>query len=175
MAKGRHFQSVLLPLLPSRSAERHPRYPVVTVETRLHAAYTRRDVSERIIYGTLPMTWEGAQPGPVLRVVFFRSASGREPVREWFLSLSREDRRRLGRRIKAAQYGWPIGMPVVRKLEADLWEVRVTISGGIARVVFTVDDDFMVLLHAFVKKSMKTPAADLRTARRRLALTRGRE
>ncbi len=58
------------------------------------------------------MTWEGAQPGPVLRVVFFRSASGREPVREWLLSLSREDRRRLGRRIKAAQYGWPIGMPV---------------------------------------------------------------
>jgi phage-related protein len=119
------------------------------------------------------MTRDDAQSGPVLRVAFFRSASGREPVREWLLSLSLEDRRRLGRRIKAAQYGWPIGMPVVRKLESDLWEVRATITGGIARVVFTVDDGLMLLLHAFVKKSAKTPAADLRTARRRLAATRG--
>jgi phage-related protein len=94
-------------------------------------------------------------------------------VREWLLSLSPEDRRRLGRRIKAAQYGWPIGMPVVRKLESDLWEVRATTTGGIARVMFTVDGGVMLLLHAFVKKSARAPAADLRTARRRLAAARG--
>ena len=53
-------------------------------------------------------------------------------------------------------------MPLIRKLESGLWEVRSHIADGIARVVFTVDDDAMVLLHGFVKKSAKLPAADLR-------------
>ena len=40
---------------------------------------------------------------------------------------------------------------------------------GIARVMFTVADSVMVLLHGFGKKSQKTPPGDLRTARQRLA------
>ena len=110
---------------------------------------------------------------PVLRVVFYRAESGAEPVREWLLSLSRQDRKSVGGRIKTAQYGWPIGMPVVRKLEPGLWEVRAVISDGIARVIFTVNGGLMVLLNGFVKKSAKTPSAELRTARRRAAATRG--
>jgi phage-related protein len=52
---------------------------------------------------------------PVLKVVFYASASGNEAVRAW------------------------------------------------------LQDDLMVLLHGFVKKSQKTPAPDLRIARERLA------
>jgi phage-related protein len=121
------------------------------------------------------MTRKGAGAEPVLQVMFFKAESGDEPVREWLLSLSREDRRSVGGRIKTAQYGWPIGMPVVRKLEPDLWEVRAVISDGIARVIFTVEGGLMVLLHGFVKKSARTPSAELRTARRRAAATRGRQ
>lgn len=40
---------------------------------------------------------------------------------------------------------------------------------GVARVIFTVDGDTMILLHSFIKKSQKTPAADLETARQRLS------
>ena len=61
------------------------------------------------------------------------------------------------------------GMPLIRKLEPGLWEVRSHIAQGIARVLFTVDSGVMVLLHGFVKKSQKTPTEDLRTARQRLA------
>jgi phage-related protein len=106
---------------------------------------------------------------PVLEVRFFASTSGSEPVREWLLELGRQDRKTLGFDIKTAQYGWPLGMPLVRKLEPGLWEVRSRIAGGIARVLFTVDDQTMVLLHGFVKKSQKTPAADLKTAKQRLS------
>jgi phage-related protein len=60
-------------------------------------------------------------------------------------------------------------MPLIRKLEPGLWEVRSHIADGIARVLFTVDGQTMVLLHGFVKKSQKTPAADLKTAKQRLA------
>jgi phage-related protein len=88
-------------------------------------------------------------------------------VRDWLLDLSRDDRKAIGCDIKTAQYGWPIGMPLIRKLEPGLWEVRSVIDRGIARVIFTVEDNVMVLLHGFVKKSAKTPSADLEVARDR--------
>ena len=106
---------------------------------------------------------------PVLRVVFYRTETGNEPVREWLKGLEREDRKAVGQDVKTAQYGWPLGMPLIRKLEPGLWEVRSHIAQGIARVIFTVDDGVMVLLHGFVKKSQRTPPGDLRTARQRLA------
>ena len=113
-----------------------------------------------------------SQPGdsqPILSVVFFATAAGNEPVREWLVGLARDDRKTVGRDVKTAQYGWPLGMPLIRKLEAGLWEVRSHLAEGIARVLFTVDGQTMVLLHGFVKKSQKTPAAELKTARQRLA------
>lgn len=110
---------------------------------------------------------------PILAVVFYRSAAGNEPVRDWLLGLERDDRRGVGYDIKTAQYGWPLGMPLIRKLEPGLWEVRSHLAEGIARVLFTVDGTTMVLLHGFVKKSQKTSAADLKTARKRLADLRG--
>jgi phage-related protein len=106
---------------------------------------------------------------PVLTVVFYRSSAGNEPVREWLLGLTRTDRKTVGFDIKTAQYGWPLGMPLIRKIEPGLWEVRSRLKDGIARVLFTVDGGTMVLLHGFVKKSQKTPAAELKTAKQRLS------
>ena len=104
----------------------------------------------------------------VLSVVFFLSASGREPVREWLRNLDKEARKTIGEDIKLVQFRWPLGMPLVRKLEPDLWEVRSHISAGrIARILFTVRDGEMVLLHGFIKKSQKTPVKELQLARRR--------
>jgi len=106
---------------------------------------------------------------PILDVVFYKTESGNEPVRDWLKGLSREDRKSIGEDIKTAQYGWPLGMPLIRKLERGLWEVRSNISTGIARVFFTVQEGLMILLHGFVKKSQKTPPNELDTARRRLS------
>jgi phage-related protein len=104
----------------------------------------------------------------ILTVVFYKTDRGNEPVREWLKSLIREDRKAIGEDIKTAQFGWPLGMPLVRKIEKDLWEVRSRISQGIARVLFTVEGGAMVLLHGFIKRSRKTPQSDLNTARQRL-------
>ncbi len=59
-------------------------------------------------------------------------------------------------------------MPLVRKLERNLWEVRVRLERGIARVLFTVIGNKMFLLYGYVKKSQKTPEPDLELARKRL-------
>ena len=47
-----------------------------------------------------------------LPAAFYRLASGKEPVREWLLSLSDDDRRIVGGDIATAEFGWPVGMPV---------------------------------------------------------------
>ncbi|MFZ1770240.1 MAG: type II toxin-antitoxin system RelE/ParE family toxin [Caldilinea sp.] len=89
-------------------------------------------------------------------------------MREWLKSLTLENRKIIGDDLKTAQYGWSLGMPLIRKLEGSLWEVRSRLSERIARVIFTVEEDTIVLLHGFIKKSQRTPLQDLQLARRRL-------
>jgi hypothetical protein len=69
---------------------------------------------------------------PILDVRFFASDGGNEPVREWLKSLQGSERRTIGEDIKTVQFGWPLGMPLVRKLAKDLWEVRVHLVDRIA-------------------------------------------
>lgn len=59
-------------------------------------------------------------------------------------------------------------MPLVRKMGIDLWEMRTHLENRIARVLFTSEGLTMVLLHGFIKKSQKTPAADMTTAMNRM-------
>lgn len=61
-------------------------------------------------------------------------------------------------------------MPLVRKLDKGLWEVRSRLPNRIARVIFTSGEGRMVLLHGFIKKSQKTPQEDLELAKTRLRL-----
>lgn len=112
---------------------------------------------------------------PILKVRFYRTGSGREPVREFLRDLSPDWRRKVGTDIKEAQFGWPLGMPLVRKLERDLWEVRTQVDHGIVRTLFTLAGHEMVLLHIFVKKTQATPLAELNVARARLRDLQGEQ
>ena len=103
-----------------------------------------------------------------LKVVFFRTSSGTEPVRKWLRSLPAAHKKAIGGDIKTVQYGWPIGMPLVEKIESHLWEVRTNVPDGIARVLFTVGGNLMILLHGFIKKTRKIQQRDLDTSGSRL-------
>lgn len=107
--------------------------------------------------------------GKRVRVVFFRTEAGGEPVREWLKSLPYdEDRKRIGADIKTVEFGWPLGMPVCRPLGDGIYEARTHLTHNrIARVLFYVDRrKRMILLHGFIKKTQKTPDEDLELARR---------
>jgi phage-related protein len=109
---------------------------------------------------------ESPKPIPL---AFWRSATGREPVREWLKGLSREDKRTVGRDMAKVQFGWPIGLPLCRPLSGGLWEVRSSLATRReARVFFGFHDRTLIALHAIVKKTRKTPAEDLTLARQRL-------
>lgn len=103
---------------------------------------------------------------------FFRLDSGREPVRDWLKNLGQSDRKTVGEDIKTLQYGWPVGMPLARKMAENLWELRSRLTVGICRTFFTVYGGEIVLLHGIVKKSQKTPANELAVAKRRLTKLR---
>jgi phage-related protein len=99
---------------------------------------------------------------------FYAGASGRRPVREWLLSLSKEDRRVIGRDIQKVEFGWPIGMPYCRSLGRGLLEVRSDLPGGrIARVIFCLVAGEKLLLHGFEKKTQKTPNREIELALKR--------
>ena len=99
---------------------------------------------------------------------FYEAPTGRRPVRDWILGLSDDDRRLVGRDIQKVEFGWPLGMPYCRPLGHGLWEVRSDLTGGrIARVIFFIKDGEMVLLHAFEKKTQKTPDREIDMALKR--------
>jgi phage-related protein len=54
---------------------------------------------------------------PKFRATFFRSGAGREPVRDWLLSLPKQERRQIGKDIAYVQYKWPIGKPRIDHLQ----------------------------------------------------------
>ena len=111
---------------------------------------------------------------PVLDVRFFRTDAGREPVREWLKDLPAIERKTIGEDIKTVQFGWPLGMPLVRNLGGDIWEVRINLSNRIARILFALEGQNMLLLHAFIKKQQKTPGPELDLAKERLQLLKRR-
>lgn len=110
----------------------------------------------------------GTDRPPRIPVVFYRTAAGGEVVRDWLRDLDERDRNAIGQDLMRVQYRWPVGMPLCRALGGGLWEVRSELAGNrIARVLFSVRDGRIVILHGFVKKTRKTPDEDLALARKR--------
>jgi len=101
-------------------------------------------------------------------VVFYRTPAGSEVVRNWLRSLDEGDRNVIGQDLMRVQYRWPVGMPLCRAMGDGLWEVRSDLpSSRVARVLFSVHQGRILVLHGFIKKSRKTPDEDLALARRR--------
>ena len=119
---------------------------------------------------------KAVKDGPRLTVKFFQQdASGSEPVRDWLKTLPLDEKKAVGEDIKAVQFGWPLGLPLVDRLDGDIWEVRTKLENRIARVLFVVDGAEIILLHGFIKKGMKTPKQDLDLAKDRLKRMRGKK
>ena len=104
----------------------------------------------------------------IFPVYFFKTKAGKEPVREWLKSLPKEDKQNIGDDIKTLQFGWPVGMPLVKSLGNGLLEIRSSLpSNKIARIIFFIYEGNIVLLHGFIKKTQKTEQKDLSLAKKR--------
>jgi phage-related protein len=100
--------------------------------------------------------------------VFYRTRRGAELVRDWLRSLDERDRSVIGLDLMRVQFRWPVGMPLCRAMGDGLWEVRTSLpSNRIARVLFCLGRDRIVVLHGFIKKTQRTPDEELSLARKR--------
>lgn len=102
-----------------------------------------------------------------LPAVFFKTETGREPVREWLRKLPKHERKIIGMDIMTVQFRWPLGMPLVRNIGSGVHEIRSSLPNRIARTLFFEHERELVLLHGFTKTTKKTPKQD-----RALALQR---
>ncbi|SRR5258706_15887727 len=102
-----------------------------------------------------------------LAVVFFSSETGNEPVRRWLRELPKEEKKIIGTDILTVQYAWPAGKPLVNSMGNGIWEVRSRLKDRIARTLFIVVDEEIVLLHGFIKKTQRSPKEDLDLAKKR--------
>ena len=106
----------------------------------------------------------------MFQVVFYETSAGNEVVLDFIRELPPEDKNKIGVDLKTVQIGYPIGMPVCRPLGGGLMEVRSSLpSKRESRIIFAFDTRLqcLVVLHAFIKKSQKTPKSDLDLARSR--------
>ena len=104
-----------------------------------------------------------------LSVAFYETEMKNQPCRDFLLELNKDDRREVGADIFSVQKGFPLGLPLCRKIMNDLWEIRSNISDGICRVFFTVSENTIVLLHGFKKKSQKIPLEEMEIIKSRLS------
>jgi len=103
-----------------------------------------------------------AKKRKILPAIFYRTATGAEPVRKWLKALSREDKRIVGTDIATVEFGWSLAS------RRGLWEVRSSLTQKrIGRILFVVYQGQMVLLHGFIKKTQQTPEEELDLAVKR--------
>ena len=104
-------------------------------------------------------------------VLFYRTPAGSEPVREFLDSLDPKAAQRLTWVLNLVEELDRVPIQYFKKLEnTDIWEVRVQQGNNAMRILgFWDTGKFVVLCHAFAKKTQKTPPQDIRTAEQRRA------
>lgn len=99
-------------------------------------------------------------------ITFYKDAKGNQPVKEYIeLLRNKKDK---SSRIKLnkiefiisnlQEYGIDLGMPYIRRINNDLWEMR-PIRDRI--FFFSYKNNELVLLHYFLKKTDKTPTSEI--------------
>jgi phage-related protein len=102
-------------------------------------------------------------------LIFWNSGVGNQPMRDWFKALPELERTKLGKDLRRVQFGWPVGMPLVKSLGMGLWELSSSLPNKReARVIFCIVDNTIIVLNGFIKKTQKTPVAELNLATKRM-------
>jgi len=104
-------------------------------------------------------------------IEFYKDNQGNIPVQEFMLGQSAKVKAKLLHFIDLLQeFGMSFGLPYVKKLrDSDVWELRIRHSSNYYRILyFAFSGRKFVLLHAFLKKTEKTPKSEIEIAEGRL-------
>ncbi len=103
-------------------------------------------------------------------IIFYRTESGKCPVEEFLDSLAGKQAKKVTWVLRLIQELDVIPKQYFKKLTNtdDIWEVRIQFGNNIFRILGFFDESKLIILnHAFVKKSQKTPKNDIKIAEQR--------
>ncbi len=102
------------------------------------------------------------------KVKFFQTLRGDYPVKEFIVEQDRATRTKISLSIRLLiDYGPFLKPPDIKKLQDKLYELRISGKTSV-RIFYTIKNSEFYLIHAFKKKSQKTPGREIKTALDRL-------
>jgi phage-related protein len=110
-----------------------------------------------------------------IHALFFKTETGKEPVRDALIKLGRPAKTVVGEDIRFIELNWRVDRPYVDRLRSGhgqfqetIYEARHTVRDIEYRTLFFVNGSQMILVHFFKKTSRKTPKSDLDLAWERM-------
>ena len=102
------------------------------------------------------------------QVLFYDRPDGKEPAKEFLLSLDKKMRAKMLRTVELlSQNGYALREPLSKPLGDGIFELRAQVGSDISRVLyFFFIGRKIILTNGFIKKTQKTPAADIERAKR---------
>ena len=102
-------------------------------------------------------------------IIFYQTDLGDRPVEDFLAGLDADERAKAVRTLELLRTQQIVPSKFWKKLSgSNLWEVRIEYSGNTYRVLAAfAKGNRVVLLHAFQKKSQKTPRQDMEIALQR--------
>ena len=107
------------------------------------------------------------------KIHFYKDKQENQPVLEYMLDLQKQHDKDSRIKIKKirdyinilATYGVSAGEPYIKHIEGEIWELRPLRD----RIFFVAwNGNSFILLHHFMKKTQKTPKAEIEKAKREL-------
>lgn len=105
-----------------------------------------------------------------MKIYFFETNAGNSPIKRFIDKLPDEDQARFLEVIEEVEnYGLNAARLIFKPLEGKLWEIKFKTSRQGFRILYILlENDLMIWLHAFSKKTNKTPKKELEIARKRM-------
>ncbi len=105
---------------------------------------------------------------PLFEVEFYETANGKQPARDFLLSLDKKMRAKMLSMIAIlAENGTELREPYSKYISDGIFELRAKVSSNIARVLyFFWSGRLIILANGFIKKTQKIPSEELERAKR---------
>lgn len=105
-----------------------------------------------------------------MKIYFFETGRGNSPIKRFIDKLPHEDQARFLEVIEEIEvHGFSAARVIFKPLEGKLWEIKFrSIHSGYRVFYVLLEKELMVWLHAFSKKSQRTPRKELGIARQRM-------
>lgn len=102
-----------------------------------------------------------------MKIVFY--GRKRKPVYEFICRLPNEDRAKILACLKSVEeLGLDSPRVIFRQIDRKLSEIKIRCVSGGFRIFYTmIKDNTLILLHAFQKKTQKSPKTEIKVAEKR--------